>query len=200
MDTSNIGASNLNAKAMPLASNASKGHKMVSNDRTAGFIVSYDHLIAPSRSAPSTAVSDMATSFAPSDQYVQDDISLSPPADQVAGDKEDDFGLFDLIDMINPLQHIPVLNYAYRRITGDEIKPISSIIGGALFGGAAGAASGLVSAIVESETGKSVPETVMSFARGGLDEQMTAYNDLAPEMRAFAEVPLVKNQNYDYNV
>lgn len=195
MDTGNIGSSTiLNTKATPSAGNANKNHRMVSNDRTAGFIVSYDHLIAPSRTAP-----DVATSFAPSDQYAQDDILLTSPDKQAAEAKEDDFGIFDLIDMINPLQHIPVLNYAYRSITGDEIKPISSIIGGAVFGGAAGAASGLISAIVEGETGKSVPETVMSFARGDREGEVAAYKELAPDMLAFVEVPLVKNQNYDYN-
>jgi len=44
----------------------------------------------------------------------------------------------DLLDIINPLQHIPVISTIYRAITGDEIGLGSRLVGGALFGGPAG--------------------------------------------------------------
>ncbi|MFT5133298.1 MAG: hypothetical protein ACI9SC_001768, partial [Gammaproteobacteria bacterium] len=50
----------------------------------------------------------------------------------------------DLIDIINPLQHIPILSNVYRKISGDTIDPAARVAGGALFGGPIGAALGVV--------------------------------------------------------
>lgn len=44
----------------------------------------------------------------------------------------------DLIDTLNPLQHIPVVAEAYRSMTGDGISPQARIAGGALWGGPVG--------------------------------------------------------------
>lgn len=71
-------------------------------------------------------------------------------------DDSDSFGFADLIDIVNPLQHLPLIGSLYREITGDEIKPVARIVGGAAFGGVAGAASGIVNSIVEEETGKDI--------------------------------------------
>ncbi|HCZ12942.1 MAG TPA: hypothetical protein DHV16_12065, partial [Nitrospiraceae bacterium] len=40
----------------------------------------------------------------------------------------------DILDIVNPLQHIPVVSTVYRSETGDKISPGSRIIGGAIFG------------------------------------------------------------------
>ena len=52
----------------------------------------------------------------------------------------DGFTFGDLIDIINPLQHIPVLGTIYRKLSGDTIDPAARIAGGTLFGGPIGAA------------------------------------------------------------
>ena len=41
----------------------------------------------------------------------------------------------DIIDVINPLQHIPVVSTIYWELTGDKISPAARMAGGALFGG-----------------------------------------------------------------
>lgn len=82
-------------------------------------------------------------------------------------DKEEPFGFGDLLDMVNPLQHIPLVGDVYRNITGDEIKPISRIMGGALFGGAAGAGTALVNVVIEEETGQDISGNVFTFFNGG---------------------------------
>jgi len=74
---------------------------------------------------------------------------------------QDNFGFADLLDMVNPLQHIPVISTFYRHITGDEIKPVSRIFGGAFFGGVIGAASGILNAAVESETGSDIASNLV---------------------------------------
>lgn len=70
--------------------------------------------------------------------------------------EESRFGLADLIDIVNPLQHIPVVGLLYRHITGDEIGAVAQILGGGLFGGIVGAAAGgaeaLFSSVASTET------------------------------------------------
>ncbi len=53
---------------------------------------------------------------------------------------EDGFTFGDIIDIINPLQHIPIVSSIYRKITGDIIAPSMQIAGDTLFGGPIGAA------------------------------------------------------------
>ena len=52
---------------------------------------------------------------------------------------EDGLTFGDLLDIVNPLQHIPLLGAVYRKLTGDSIDPAIRVAGGALFGGALGA-------------------------------------------------------------
>jgi hypothetical protein len=55
----------------------------------------------------------------------------------------------DLLDIVNPLQHIPVISNIYRKVTGDTIDPAAMIAGGALFGGPIGAAISLAMSVIE---------------------------------------------------
>jgi hypothetical protein len=57
---------------------------------------------------------------------------------------DDGFTFGDIIDIVNPLQHIPIVSNIYRKITGDTIAPAMEITGGALFGGPIGAAVSFV--------------------------------------------------------
>ncbi len=72
------------------------------------------------------------------------------------------FTFHDFLNIINPLQHIPVVSTIYREITGDTLKPISNILGGALFGGVIGLASSAVDAIVQETTGKDIGAHIMA--------------------------------------
>lgn len=121
--------------------------------------------------APKTVTQDTGNTAAPS----------SIPAD--------DFGFLDLVDMINPLQHIPVVNLFYRAVTGDTIKPIGKILGGAVFGGPVGASSGLVDAIITQETGQDMAGTVLSLVRGP-DEARTAPQGFKIARTAYERITL----------
>jgi hypothetical protein len=97
----------------------------------------------------------------------------TPPAKPapVAAPKDKEFRLFseegvtlaDFIDVINPLQHIPVVSSIYRHATGDELNIVPRVLGGALFFGPIGAAVAVVNAIVEGITGKDAGEHVIAF-------------------------------------
>ncbi len=76
---------------------------------------------------------------------------------------DDGFSFFDLVDIINPLQHIPIVSSIYRRLTGDELDAAPRVLGGALFGGAIGAALALVNVVVDEATGSDIGEHALAF-------------------------------------
>ncbi|MBC8269641.1 MAG: hypothetical protein H8E36_12905 [Rhodospirillaceae bacterium] len=78
----------------------------------------------------------------------------------------DGFTFLDFLDIINPLQHIPVLSTVYREMTGDEIDPGSRIAGGTLFGGPIGATVALVDVAVEQSSGQDMGEHMMALFTG----------------------------------
>ncbi len=67
-------------------------------------------------------------------------------------------GFKDLVDIINPLQHIPLVGVAYRKLTGDDISPTAQFMGGALYGGPIGAAAAMADIAIKEKTGQSVGE------------------------------------------
>lgn len=80
---------------------------------------------------------------------------------------DDFFGSFaDVLDTINPLQHIPVISTAYRELTGDTLSAGARIIGGGLFGGPIGLFASIIGSIVEGETGKDVGSNLFAAATG----------------------------------
>lgn len=105
-----------------------------------------------------------------------------------AANRKNGFSFAGFLDMINPLQHIPVVSSIYRRITGDEISPVSRVAGDTLFFGAIGMASSLVNAAIEKLSGKDVGDHVMTAMLGEKDKAPNA-----PE----APVMVAKNDTDD---
>ncbi len=83
------------------------------------------------------------------------------PEFQMLGD--DGLSFWDFLDIINPLQHIPVISTLYRSITGDEIDPAAKIAGGTLYGGPIGAVSSLSDVAIDYGTGKDIGEHAMAL-------------------------------------
>lgn len=93
--------------------------------------------------------------------------NIEPALGAHGNDPGDEFGFGDLVDIVNPLHHIPLVNIVYQNLTGDTIKPAGRIIGGAVFGGFVGAAAGIANVIVEEETGKDMAGNVVAMIRDG---------------------------------
>ncbi len=120
--------------------------------------------------------------------------ALALQADQSASEKAEDesFGFFDFLDIINPLQHIPIVSSIYRGITGDKIGPAAEVLGGALFGGPLGAAAGVASAVITHETGKEPGQAFIDLFRpspdtAGLDGTTIALADLTQKRSPYNE-------------
>ncbi|MBP2311582.1 hypothetical protein [Azospirillum soli] len=90
-------------------------------------------------------------------------------------DVEGNMSFWDFLDVINPLQHIPIVNHIYREVTGDTIQPSSKVMGGILFGGVIGGMASLANAVVEEANGKDLGGQVMaSLGFGGGDHPAPA--------------------------
>jgi hypothetical protein len=74
------------------------------------------------------------------------------------------FGWDDFVDLINPLQHIPLVNIAYRAITGDEIYGAARVIDVAF--GPVAAVSTAVDLAFRDITGESMAENAVAALFG----------------------------------
>ncbi|WP_419798313.1 MAG: hypothetical protein ACNI26_01070 [Terasakiella sp.] len=127
-------------------------------------------------------------------------------------DKEKEFSFFgddgvtfwDMLDVINPLQHIPIVSTAYRAITGDELDPGARLAGGTLFGGPIGLAASAFNVILENNTGKDAGEHVLAMFQGEevdvpeQDKTMIAQNqDLSRNINGFAPIKSIPESEAD---
>ncbi len=85
------------------------------------------------------------------------------------------FGLDDFADLVNPLQHIPLVNVAYRAITGDKIYGAAKLLDVG-FGPVAGVSTVFDLAVTDT-TGTSMSDHAVAAVFGADDE--TATDDLA---------------------
>jgi hypothetical protein len=95
------------------------------------------------------------------------------------GDPDKGMTFADLLDVINPLQHIPIISTIYRMVTGDTMSPGARMAGGILFGGVSGLlASGVVAAFEEA-SGRSVENHLVAMFDGDEPADETATTQVA---------------------
>ena len=114
-------------------------------------------------------MSDVAASAALS-------VSSAPPASPAAEHlgrsmwSHGSFSFKDLLDVINPLQHLPVIGSIYRYLTGDEPSVGTRVIGDALYGGPIGFGASIVSnALLTSDNGQDLGERLLAHVFGPRD-------------------------------
>lgn len=96
----------------------------------------------------------------PADESIRfNDLALAPtpgaekdPGFQAFGD--DGFTVLDALDVINPLQHLPIVGPLYRELTGDDLDPFSRIAGSTLFFGPLGTVVSSANVAIEEFTGR----------------------------------------------
>jgi len=82
------------------------------------------------------------------------------------GKQEESF-FHHVLDVINPLQHLPIIGTIYRAITGDKMGPVEKIMGDTLYGGMWGAITSVADVAFEGLTGKSFEDTALSLFKSG---------------------------------
>lgn len=89
-------------------------------------------------------------------------------AEAKADGKTTDDGLTfaDVLDTINPLQHLPIIGTIYRELTGSTLSPAARIIGGGLYGGPIGVVLSMVDATIQEGTGRDIGSNVLAMVKG----------------------------------
>lgn len=168
MIESKVSAQNYNYAQQGQAAPPKKVLRMVKSERMGGSIPVWE----PPQSAAQKVEQRLGVAatgkHSPGYDSILDNVLTlqEPPEAPPPASQDQEFGFADVLDMINPIQHIPFAGHLYREITGDEIKPISKLIGGTLFGGPIGASGALVNMIVENETGKDMADNVFAAFSG----------------------------------
>ena len=110
-----------------------------------------------------------------------------------SGAKQDDEGFFGhLLDVVNPLQHLPIIGTIYRAITGDKMGSFEKIAGDTLYGGMWGAISSIADVAFEAITGKSFEDTALSLFKSDSKHTRVATTSISvnPSLPS-ADVPLL---------
>ncbi len=92
--------------------------------------------------------------------------AASAPEDKPSTASDWDFSFHNLLDIINPLQHLPVIGTIYRAITGDHMGVPEKIAGDTLYGGIWGTVSAVADTAFEAITGKDFGSTVLALFTG----------------------------------
>lgn len=95
------------------------------------------------------------------------------PATQPTATTSHHFSFGDFLDIINPLQHLPIIGTAYRAITHDKIDTPEKIIGDTLYGGVMGLASSVADTLFEKATGHNFGDTILALFTGHHDQKST---------------------------
>ncbi len=94
---------------------------------------------------------------------------------------KDGFTFGDVLDIVNPIQHLPIIANQYREQTHDDASEGSKLIGGVLFGsllgGVFGVLSSITNSIVRHETHQDVEEHLIDLADGFINPSDTRQNN-----------------------
>jgi hypothetical protein len=94
-----------------------------------------------------------------------------------------------ILDVINPLQHLPVIGTIYRAITGEHIGTIEKIAGDALYGGLWGAVASVADVAFEAVTGKSVEDTALAWLKDENKPNIAVARVTAPSITTDGSLP-----------
>jgi len=94
-----------------------------------------------------------------------------------------------LWDVINPLQHLPVIGTIYRAITGEHLDPVEKIAGDTLYGGLWGAVSSIADVAFESITGKSFEDTALALFKSDDKIKVASTMVAVPTINANVSLP-----------
>lgn len=114
-------------------------------------------------------------------------VAITPSAATTQTVSQNSF-LDDVLDVINPLQHIPVVSTLYRAATGDKIGDLERVAGDTLYGGLMGLGSSIANLVFKDVTGKDFGDTALAWLGiGDSAANPTAVADAAAPATKIAE-------------
>lgn len=96
---------------------------------------------------------------------------------------EDGLTFRDVLDAVNPLNHIPIVSDIFQSATGHQPSTASQLAGGTLIGGPVGFVASLATSIFEAATGNSPAKALYAALAG---EETTQVASLAEEADTMA--------------
>ena len=106
-------------------------------------------------------------------------VATADAAKAESGEEKESF-FQHILDVINPLQHLPIIGTIYRAATGERLDAVEKIAGDALYGGLWGAVTAAADVAFEAITGKSVEDTVMAWFKSDSAPSRVASAKLSP--------------------
>lgn len=94
-----------------------------------------------------------------------------------------------LWDVVNPLQHLPVIGTIYRAITGEHLDPVEKIAGDTLYGGLWGAVTSVADVAFEKLTGKDFEDTALALFKSDGRTRVASAKVAAPSITANPSLP-----------
>jgi hypothetical protein len=98
-------------------------------------------------------------------------ITGTPPTASTAASGEHKSFWDNLWDVVNPLEHLPVVSTIYDSITHNKVGDVEKIAGDTLYGGFMGLVSSIANVAFEHITGKSFGDTVLGWVTGNDDDK-----------------------------
>ncbi len=92
---------------------------------------------------------------------------------------EDGFSFRDVLDAVNPLQHIPFVGQKLQAARGAEIGALPKLIGGALFGGTTGLVTSVASIATHEITGRSPERFLLDTLQPNTAKAMAVVGETA---------------------
>jgi hypothetical protein len=141
---------------------------------------------SPDQIRPASATGTQAAGTQATDASSPD--TSAKPVEGAA--KQEHEGFFHhLLDVINPLQHLPIIGTIYRAITGDKMGPIEKIAGDTLYGGMWGAITSIADVAFEGITGKSFEDTALALFKGDGRSRVASTKVAASPINISASLP-----------
>jgi hypothetical protein len=94
-----------------------------------------------------------------------------------------------LLDVVNPLQHLPIIGTIYRAITGEKLDAVEKIAGDTLYGGLWGAVTSIADVAFEGLTGKSFEDTAIALFKGDDKTRVASARVAAPTIASDVTLP-----------
>src|SRR4029078_10967359 len=111
-------------------------------------------------------------------------VSADKSSDDTSGAAPHESFFHHLWDVVNPLQHLPVIGTLYRAITGEKLDAVEKIAGDTLYGGLWGAIASVADVAFEGLTGKSFEDTALALFKSDDRVKLASTKVVAPTITA----------------
>ena len=109
----------------------------------------------------------------PASKSNQSAVSQTASSTDASGASKKSF-LDEVFDIVNPLQHIPIVSTIYSAVTGDKPEPFAQIAGDTLYGGAMGFLGSMANQAFTQIAGKSLGDMAVALFEGNDNTQVAS--------------------------